>query len=101
MGGRAFAIKSNRIRLRSETAVFSVWRNWRNPAIAREAANSSQITFIGAMCVIGRPRTPHHRWIAEQTNSRHQGEPASEAQDDKWSFCLTAGTLCPANQERP
>jgi len=23
------------------------------------------------------------------------------AQDDKWSFCLTAGTLCPANQENP
>ena len=23
------------------------------------------------------------------------------AQDDKWSFCLTAGTLWPANQERP
>ena len=23
------------------------------------------------------------------------------AQDDKWSFCLTAGTLVPANQERP
>jgi hypothetical protein len=23
------------------------------------------------------------------------------AQDDKWSFCLTVGTLCPANQERP
>ena len=22
-------------------------------------------------------------------------------QDDRWSFCLTAGTLCPANQERP
>src|ERR1700738_1873803 len=22
-------------------------------------------------------------------------------QGDKWSFCLTAGTLCPANQERP
>jgi hypothetical protein len=22
------------------------------------------------------------------------------AQDDKWSFCLTAGTLCPANQEK-
>ena len=22
------------------------------------------------------------------------------AQDDKWSFCLRAGTLCPANQER-
>jgi hypothetical protein len=23
------------------------------------------------------------------------------ARDDKWNFCLTAGTLCPANQERP
>jgi hypothetical protein len=23
------------------------------------------------------------------------------AQDDKWNFCLTADTLCPANQERP
>ena len=23
------------------------------------------------------------------------------AQDDNWSFCLTAGTLCPSNQERP
>ena len=23
------------------------------------------------------------------------------AQDDKWSFCLTAGTLCPSYQERP
>ena len=23
------------------------------------------------------------------------------AQCDKWSFCLTAGTLWPANQERP
>ncbi len=22
------------------------------------------------------------------------------AQADKWSFCLTAGTLCPADQER-
>ena len=28
-------------------------------------------------------------------------EPASRIeQDDKWSFCLTAGTLCPANQEK-
>jgi hypothetical protein len=23
------------------------------------------------------------------------------AQDDKWNFCLTADTLCPAYQERP
>ena len=39
----------------------------------------------------------------------HLGQPAIDvqsrsrksAQDDKWSFCLTAGTLWPANQERP
>jgi GAF domain-containing protein len=26
--------------------------------------------------------------------------PRKSAQDDRWSFCLTAGTLCPANQEK-
>src|SRR5258706_13316205 len=31
---------------------------------------------------------------------RRQSRPQESAQDDKWSFCLTAGTLCPANQER-
>src|SRR2546423_14667959 len=30
-----------------------------------------------------------------------QSRPRKSAQDDKWSFCLTAGTLWPANQERP
>ena len=32
----------------------------------------------------------------------HGGESRlrKSAQDDKWSFCLTAGTLCPTNQER-
>ena len=29
-----------------------------------------------------------------------QSRPQEFEQDDKWSFCLTAGTLCPANQER-
>jgi hypothetical protein len=27
--------------------------------------------------------------------------PRKFEQGDKWSFCLTAGTLWPANQERP
>ena len=30
-----------------------------------------------------------------------KSRPRKSAQDDKWSFCLTMGTLCPANQERP
>jgi hypothetical protein len=29
-----------------------------------------------------------------------QSRPRESEQGDKWSFCLTAGTLCPANQER-
>ena len=34
-------------------------------------------------------------WSAVQSRLR------KSAQGDKWSFCLTAGTLWPANQERP
>jgi len=30
-----------------------------------------------------------------------QSRSRKSAQGDKWSFCLTAGTLWPANQERP
>jgi hypothetical protein len=33
--------------------------------------------------------------VGDQSRSR------KSAQGDKWSFCLTAGTLWPANQERP
>jgi hypothetical protein len=29
-----------------------------------------------------------------------QSRSRKSAKGDKWSFCLTAGTLCPANQER-
>jgi DNA invertase Pin-like site-specific DNA recombinase len=29
-----------------------------------------------------------------------QSRPQESERDDKWSFCLTAGTLCPANQEK-
>ena len=32
---------------------------------------------------------------------RNQSRSRKSAQRDKWSFCLTAGTLWPANQERP
>ena len=35
------------------------------------------------------------------TPSFAQSRSRKSAQDAKWSFCLTAGTLLPANQERP
>jgi hypothetical protein len=28
-----------------------------------------------------------------------QSRPWKSEQDDRWNFCLTAGTLCPSNQE--
>ncbi|WP_347882445.1 FHIPEP family type III secretion protein [Bradyrhizobium sp. SSUT18] len=36
-------------------------------------------------------------WIEQEHESRSR----KSAQDAKWSFCLTAGTIGPANQERP
>ena len=35
-----------------------------------------------------------------QKATQGQSRPQESEQDDKWSFCLTAGTLCPANQEK-
>ena len=40
-------------------------------------------------------RKPEHCLPKTQSWSR------KSERGDKWSFCLTAGTLCPANQERP
>jgi hypothetical protein len=33
------------------------------------------------------------------SSSRRESRPRKSGQDDRWSFCLTAGTLCPSNQE--
>jgi membrane protein DedA with SNARE-associated domain len=50
-------------------------------------------------------RWPTWTLIGHQHPSRdrqnQQSRPRKSAQDDKWSFCLMTGTLCPANQERP
>jgi uncharacterized protein len=51
-----------------------------------------------------------YRKAAEQGNAnaqvslgnmyaKGQSRPRKSGQDDRWSFCLTAGTLCPSNQE--
>src|SRR5436190_14731672 len=42
----------------------------------------------------------NHRGQLEFIPSK-QSRSRKSAQGDKWSFCLTAGTLWPANQERP
>ena len=54
----------------------------------------------------------HHVWFKpdgsqlvtagpEQVGRAAQSWSRKSERGDKWSFCLTAGTLCPANQERP
>ena len=35
-----------------------------------------------------------------RTMEAPQSRPQESERDDKWSFCLTAGTLCPVNQEK-
>jgi hypothetical protein len=40
---------------------------------------------------------PRPKGEAEEGN---ESRPQESERDDKWSFCLTAGTLCPANQEK-
>jgi uncharacterized membrane protein YhaH (DUF805 family) len=37
---------------------------------------------------------------AASPQARAESWPRKSGQDDMWSFCLTAGTLCPPNQER-
>jgi hypothetical protein len=60
------------------------------------AATMDQMHFITAIhaTVIKRFAAP------ADPSARKESRLRKSAQDDKWSFCLTAGTLCPTNQER-
>jgi hypothetical protein len=40
------------------------------------------------------------RRVFRRPGHRDKSWSRKSEQDDKWSFCLIAGTLCPANQER-
>jgi hypothetical protein len=37
--------------------------------------------------------------VARKLSALVESRPRKSGQDDRWSFCLTAGTLCPSNQE--
>ena len=41
------------------------------------------------------------RLLVKSSPKLAESRSRKSAQDDKWSFCLTAGTLWPANQGRP
>jgi hypothetical protein len=48
---------------------------------------------------VRKPRSPH--WAPLLPKGIFESWSRKSEQGDKWSFCLTAGTLCPANQEKP
>jgi hypothetical protein len=52
-------------------------------------------SLAGQILVSLRTRLP-----LSEVDGRLQNRPQESERDDKWSFCLTAGTLCPANQEK-
>ena len=67
-------------------------------SIARCRSPSSSIPIVSKQN-IGTASSPC-TYRGRSATSREQSRPQESEQDDKWSFCLTAGTLCPANQER-
>ena len=98
--------------------ILSVDRAIRRPALCviyRELKTKSQserkvVAYrIGSIMLQYEPRRPVGRGLCRLVIVRHiptlisggpQSWPRKSGRDDKWSFCLTAGTLCPVNQER-
>ena len=73
-----------------------------NGLIAKQIELLHQIlpsaTLIAVL--VNRGNQSHVQEIADTREARAQSRLRKSTQADKWSFCLTAGTLCPANQER-
>ena len=57
---------------------------------------SPQVTTRGLELSVDQAQATFPLAVAKECMVLHR----RQQQDDKWSFCLTAGTLCPANQER-
>jgi hypothetical protein len=76
------------------------------PLMLSAAALPQQSTFV-PLCLPGPvstdscERTQPGIIEIELATGHRQSRSRKSAQGDKWSFCLTAGTLWPANQERP
>ena len=64
------------------------------PIVTRRFRRSGVPTFLSKNVKFNLSELLKIRDQAKESRFRKFG------QDDKWSFCLTAGTLCPANQER-
>jgi hypothetical protein len=61
------------------------------------------VNFLESRKLLKRHKTRQQALqVFNRTKAFHDGKsrPQESERDDKWSFCLTAGTLCPANQEK-
>ena len=68
-------------------------KNGRGPPLI--VSQRSTYLSIGMALIILAMVAPHvDTWFSQSWFRK-------SAQDARWSFCLTAGTLCPANQEQP
>jgi NAD(P)-dependent dehydrogenase (short-subunit alcohol dehydrogenase family) len=56
---------------------------------------------IGEVAAIELAKMGARIVLIARDNARGKSRSRKSAQDDKWNFCLMAGTLWPANQERP
>jgi hypothetical protein len=71
-----------------------------------EERDGSLLVRVGSpfTCILDRDKlSTLEREMADAAAGVHRRTESrlrKSAQDDKWSFCLRAGTLCPANQEK-
>ena len=66
---------------------------WHLTSLAREAGLKEFVAEV-------LPENAAMLKVFEKSEVEVKSRPQESEQDNKWSFCLTAGTLCPANQER-
>jgi hypothetical protein len=66
-------------------------------ALVANYAGTERPSFI----ILTKKAEEYRQIRLKQFENDWESWPHESGQDDKWSFCLTAGTLCRANQERP
>ena len=76
--------------------IIDVWDYRRFSNVVTEVL--TEVATDAGIVLVFQP-LPHLLEINLDGDVNGESRPQESAQDDKWSFCLTAGTLCPANQE--
>jgi NACHT domain len=90
------AVSDHKLGYEHRDAALASWLNyWKDRGKGATALKSIEVFFKST------ERTYWAEGILDPAFAVSQSRLRKSAQDDRWSFCLTAGTLWPANQERP